>query len=74
MSNVKINQCLPHIFARAFFLDFVSDVIHHINFTGLTFHTKWNSDNKLDVDLKIKDQLLKGLMTGVDVSLVPLTG
>ncbi|XP_050394654.1 voltage-dependent anion-selective channel protein 2 [Patella vulgata] len=41
---------------------------------GLTFTEKWNTDNVLCTEIKIEDQLAKGLQLAFDTSFAPQTG
>ncbi|KAK0048420.1 voltage-dependent anion-selective channel protein 2-like isoform X2 [Biomphalaria pfeifferi] len=41
---------------------------------GLTFTEKWNTDNVLNIEIKIEDQLAEGLELAFDTSFAPSTG
>lgn len=45
-----------------------------LNLAGLTFTEKWNTDNVLNTEITIEDQLAKGLKLAFDTSFAPQTG
>ena len=43
-------------------------------FSGLTFTEKWTTENVLNTEITVEDQLTKGLKLGLDTSFAPQTG
>lgn len=41
---------------------------------GLTFTEKWNTDNVLNTEITIEDQITSGLKLAFDTSFAPQTG
>jgi len=41
---------------------------------GVTFTEKWNTDNVLQAEVSVEDQLLKGLKLSLDTNFAPQSG
>ena len=49
-------------------------IVEYFFVAGLTFTEKWNTDNVLNTEITIEDQITKGLKLAFDTSFAPQTG
>jgi len=43
-------------------------------FLGLTYGLKWNTNNTVEVGIKLEDKPIQGITSTADLQFIPLTG